>query len=110
VPQVPLLGPGNLQSFPCPLRNIMARRCTIRIVKPMNKIAAEVKVASAFPGLICHGSARFVPSTRYHLINTPTPPFFIFKTLQIISEPPRKPEIRQVACVPRLTNQPKDYS
>jgi hypothetical protein len=55
----------------------------------MDKIAAEVEVASVFPGLICQESARSVPSTRYHLINTPTPPFFIFKTLQIISAPPR---------------------
>jgi hypothetical protein len=59
----------------------------------MNKVAAGVEVASAFPRLICQGSARPVPSTRYHLINTPTPPFFIFKTLQIITEPPWEPEI-----------------
>jgi hypothetical protein len=71
----------------------------------MNKVAAGVEVASAFPRLICQGSARPVPSTRYHLINTPTPPFFIFKTLQIISEPPCKPEIRQVVYLPRLKNQ-----
>jgi hypothetical protein len=63
----------------------------------MNKIAARVEVASAFPGLIYQGSARPVPSTRYHLINTPTPPFFIFNTLQIISKPPCKPEIGRVA-------------
>jgi hypothetical protein len=65
----------------------------------MNKIAAEVEVASAFPGPVCQGSARPAPSTRYHLINTPTPPIFIFKTLQIISKPPRKPEIERVAYV-----------
>jgi hypothetical protein len=59
----------------------------------MNKIAAEVKGASAFPRLICLEYARSVPSTRYHLINTPTPPIFIFKTLQIITEPPCKPEV-----------------
>jgi hypothetical protein len=64
----------------------------MKIVKPMNKIDEELKVASRFPRLICQGSARSVPSTRYHLINTPTPPFFIFKTLQIISVPPWKPE------------------
>jgi hypothetical protein len=63
----------------------------------MNKIAARVEVASAFPRLICQGSDRSVPSTCYHLINTPTPPIFIFKTLQIISKPHCKPEIGRVA-------------
>jgi hypothetical protein len=84
VPQLPLLEPGKPQLYPRPLRNIMPRRRTMGIVKPMNKIAADVKVAPAFPGLICQGSARPVPSICYHLINTPTPPIFIFKTLQII--------------------------
>jgi hypothetical protein len=59
----------------------------MRIVKPMNEIAAEVVVASAILDQ-SRGSARSVPSICYHLINTPTPPIFIFKTLQIISEPP----------------------
>jgi hypothetical protein len=87
-PQVPLLGSGNLQPFPCPLRKIIPRRRTMRIKKLMKEVAAEVEVAFAFPRSICQGSARSVPSTRYHLINTPTPPIFIFKTLQIISVPP----------------------
>jgi hypothetical protein len=45
------------------------------------------------------GICPVASSTRYHLINTPTPPIFIFKTLQIISKPPRKPEIERVAYV-----------
>ena len=76
----------------------------MRIVKPMKEIAAEVEVASAFPDQ-SQGSARSVPSICYHLINTPTPPIFIFKTLQIISKTPCKTEIWRMACVPRLTNQ-----
>jgi hypothetical protein len=56
----------------------------MRIVKPMKEVAAGMEVASAFPDQ-SQGSARSVPSICYHLINTPTPPIFIFKTLQIIS-------------------------
>jgi len=54
----------------------------------MNELATGVEVASVLPDLICQEPARPVPPTRYHLMNTPTPPFFIFKTLQIISEQP----------------------
>jgi hypothetical protein len=64
----------------------------------MNELATGVEVASLLPGLICQESARSVPSTCYHLINTPTPPIFIFKTLQIISEPPCSTR-PQMACL-----------
>jgi hypothetical protein len=52
----------------------------------MKEIVAGVEVASAFPGSISQGPARSIPYPSYHLINPPTPPLFIFKTLQIISE------------------------
>ena len=67
----------------------------------MKEIAAGVEVASAFSVPIFQGSAWSLPSTRYHLINTPTPPIFIFKTLQIISEPPcaARPQIASVDFV-----------
>jgi hypothetical protein len=81
----------------------------MRIVKPMNEIAAEVVVASAILDQ-SRGSARSVPSICYHLINTPTPPIFIFKTLQIISEPPRMPHNLVGGLPPKAANQPRNRS
>ena len=40
-PQVPLLGPGKLQSFPCPMRKITPRRRTMEIEKPMKDIVGR---------------------------------------------------------------------
>ena len=87
-PGVPIPRPGNRQSFSCPLRSITPRRRTMGIEKPRKEIAAGAEVASTFPGPISRESARSAPSPVYHLNNTPTPPLFIFKTLQIISVPP----------------------
>ena len=51
-------GRGKPQPFACPLHKITPHRRTMGIEKPMKEIAAAVEVASAFPGLICQGSAQ----------------------------------------------------
>jgi hypothetical protein len=73
VPQIPILGSGKLQFFPCPLRSIKPRRRTMGIVKPMKEIVAGVDVASVFPGPISREPARSGPSPSDDLINTPSP-------------------------------------
>jgi hypothetical protein len=48
----PAFGAWETTTLPLPLHKITPRRRTMRIVKPINKIAAGVEVASAFPGSI----------------------------------------------------------
>jgi hypothetical protein len=109
-PGAPGPAPGTWESATPPLilRKILLLRRTMRIVKPMNELATGVEVASVFPRLICQGSARSVPTTRYHLINTPP---FIFKTLRIISEPPcsTRPQMASLDFVFRRVAHPESF-